>query len=464
MSFLQREPQNCANQFWIKLSDLIQIVRDYDMDEAVMHRLLNPISKEIHQRYERDLLESHVPTVSAMMKKWKECDSDDCRSRLLVLDDGSSNVQKALDRQTDFVAFVNRTLDHPLERASALASRIRVGRDRKNLGFDLKDGLKCLMRILAEHKVANRLAKMFPGPVEIFTTNFEDTNRCLNSNDYISLENWSEVKDATKIIIFPEGKRDKGYCYLIKDLLESLSNTVVFHWIGEGKGADYDVPYFKLPVPPFWIDLAGFMALFTFPNPKKPLENLPGMFQLKKLGTDSVGTSFGISTLHGAKEDIYTIHQVEEKEEKKSCVDEAERLLGWVWNVDNDARSVSLNIRDEKTGQITRGVSHKMTIRFGQDDALWPGISLGGPTFVRKQDGKTLNWKEAVDLLCLVARKGEPISLHYENSAFRGDENARYEVGLKGGSSYHGFRFIPESKQGGLFRHFAHLSTPVSLL
>ena len=94
-------------------------------------------------------------------------------------------------------------------------------------------------------------------------------------------------------------------------MLTSLTNTVVFHWIGEGKGADRNIPYFKLPVPPVWIDLAGFMTLFTFPNPKKPLESLPGMFQLKKIGTDSVGTFFGSSTLHGAKEDIYTIQHLQ---------------------------------------------------------------------------------------------------------------------------------------------------------
>ena len=132
-----------------------------------------------------------------MMKKWKECDSDDCRSRLFVLDDGSPDVQEAeaLDRQTDFLSFVDRIIDHPLQRATMLAARIAREKDRKNLGFDIKEGLRCLTRIYAEYTIANQLAKIFPGPVENYTT---------NSNDYISFENWSDVKDHIQRLSFSQ--------------------------------------------------------------------------------------------------------------------------------------------------------------------------------------------------------------------------------------------------------------------
>ena len=148
----------------------------------------------------------------------------------------------------------------------------------------------------------------------------------------------------------------------LSDLLNSMANTIVFHWIGEGKGADYDIPYFKFPFPPIWIDLAGFITLFTLPNPNKPLESLPGFFQLRKLGTDFVGTQYGMSTLHGAKEDIYTIQQIEplldEKQWMKVCIPQAEMILAWVWNV---RHGKYIDVRDEKTGKTTTR-SHRTRI------------------------------------------------------------------------------------------------------
>ena len=88
MSFLQKEPLNCIHSFRIQLSDLIRALQTLNFTEKEQ-QWINPISKEIHLKYEKDLFDSQLPTIVAMMKKWKECDSDDCRSNLLVLDDDS---------------------------------------------------------------------------------------------------------------------------------------------------------------------------------------------------------------------------------------------------------------------------------------------------------------------------------------------------------------------------------------
>ena len=55
-----------------------------------------------------------------------------------------------------------------------------------------------------------------------------------------------------------------------RTVIFEMGPSIVFHWILDEKRpswigeADYDILYFKLPVPPIWIDLNGLMALITF--------------------------------------------------------------------------------------------------------------------------------------------------------------------------------------------------------
>jgi hypothetical protein len=135
-----------------------------------------------------------------------------------------------------------------------------------------------------------------------------DANLCY-SDDYISLDPWNEHDEASlkdAIVLF-EFKAKKGYCYVREDLLQSMEATVVFHWTGKDEKSvccpDRDIPYFKLPNPPYYVDWRGFRAV--------ALDGVPSRYYLlRKIGQDRVGTSFSSSSLHGHLVDIYTLSPI----------------------------------------------------------------------------------------------------------------------------------------------------------
>ena len=126
----------------------------------------------------------------------------------------------------------------------------------------------------------------------------KDIYTCSNTEDFISLNdiNPKEYHKKGHIIIIPDvqTEKNKGICYNKSSLLKFMKDQVVY-----GPYPQNTNTYHKLPYPGIWIDQNGLDKI------KKSK-----ILKLKKLRNEPVGTSFGVSQLHGAVEPIYTLNEI----------------------------------------------------------------------------------------------------------------------------------------------------------
>lgn len=105
--------------------------------------------------------------------------------------------------------------------------------------------------------------------------------------DTITKKNYLELK---WIIILDESGK-VGDCFNKEDLIRSMHENPTF-----GPYPSRDNKFYKEPLKGVWVDEAG-------------LKNIPKskIVQLKQIGKEKIGTRFGISTIHGEEEKIYTL-------------------------------------------------------------------------------------------------------------------------------------------------------------
>lgn len=173
--------------------------------------------------------------------------------------------------------------------------------------------LPCLLRIYGETpSIYNKFIHI---PKNEYPVSTKRIASCINDSSYISMDDWETLIEQDPrlglITIYPDAKSIKGQCYTRAELFQSLISTVVYQWTGKDEQTAccpiYDIPYFKLPVPPVYIDLQGLIALQTFVSPEGLLMAYPRQYNLKFVKKDRVGTEFSLSSLHGHEVDIYTL-------------------------------------------------------------------------------------------------------------------------------------------------------------
>src|SRR5579872_4930862 len=208
MTFIpQRLKKNCPESFRFSFVDIIKLLQEeVPRQEKLVYKILNPISNLIHKDLESGLSMMYTVPFMRFMEKWKNCDSDECRSKLLLYDNDSLIVQQYIDRLPLFSTNLNHNY-YPLGlRQSLLFRKLERSKDSKSLGFDVKEALKCVMRLSAEDEkinptVTNKILKLlWLGSDTPYITNFDQVDRCLNESDYISLNDWSDVQEHTKVL------------------------------------------------------------------------------------------------------------------------------------------------------------------------------------------------------------------------------------------------------------------------
>jgi hypothetical protein len=122
---------------------------------------------------------------------------------------------------------------------------------------------------------------------------------------------WTQKQRQHRIVIYPwdaksNGPSKKGHCYIREDLIASLVSTMVYQWTGPPNSVccpDYNEPYYKLPVPPVFIDVTGLYALLSSPHK----ETVPNAYVLRPLKEVLLGNTFASSRWHGVREMVYTL-------------------------------------------------------------------------------------------------------------------------------------------------------------
>ena len=137
---------------------------------------------------------------------------------------------------------------------------------------------------------------------------------CINDSDYITMDYFTRGKDEyrekNKAIILSEGKGKDGNCFDRYSLIQFLLSARYGHFLNMymmGPFPRKENRYFKLPYPSVWIDEKGLINLFKGWK----------ILRLKKLRREKIGSELGISTTHGAEEDIYTLNKVNTKHQGK---------------------------------------------------------------------------------------------------------------------------------------------------
>jgi transposase len=184
--------------------------------------------------------------------------------------------------------YIDDDNEERLEQACEIIKLFHQYLPNKILNLDQDDYKKlmdgCLNEFPDEHNLSEEL---------------KDIYTCSNTEDFISLEDIDpkEYHKKGHIIIIPvqtEKKEEKGVCYNKSSLLKFMKNQVVY-----GPYPHNTNTYHKLPYPGIWIDQEGFEKI-----------GKSKVLKLKKLREEPVGTSFGISQLHGAIESIYTLNEI----------------------------------------------------------------------------------------------------------------------------------------------------------
>lgn len=215
--------------------------------------------------------------------------------------------------------------------------RKKVVRSSSNLSDkDRLDLYRCLL--LHENFQENSFSKYIQDtpafhehllfPKQTSANELKYPHHCINDKDYVTWEDIDTTQE--KVLLFlrtSDGKLQcEPQCYDRSLLLQSLLSQTVMRWSGEEDSfccIDTKAPalYFKLPFPDVWIDMDGFLNLLS---PGHFFGRNPGLFELKQMGEDRVGSTQSrtdlVGAIHGRTVPVYTLLVLKPKE--------VDRMLG----------------------------------------------------------------------------------------------------------------------------------------
>jgi len=199
--------------------------------------------------------------------------------------------------------------------------------NRQSLRSEEKDYIAFLPRFGGPPLPPQIDVKVMPPRQFTIPTRFTSANPniwsdyCSNPSDPITLASWSEYKSREDIvsILPPEGAVGKGgYCIRREDLVASMKASKIWKWIPTdvkepsfGK-ADLKVPVYKLPLG-FWVDQSSFEAV-------QRIVPRYVTYQLQPLEKMLIGSTFGMSNIHGQLHMIYELIPIQTAEEFHSQI------------------------------------------------------------------------------------------------------------------------------------------------
>ena len=141
---------------------------------------------------------------------------------------------------------------------------------------------------------------------------------CINDDDVLGIDDFTkghkEFEAERRVIILNAGNSREGNCFGLKTVILAMMNVqdgkpTLGPWKAMNQmGSNATNRYFKLPYPNVWVDLEGM---------KKLLDGWK-VLRLKYLREERIGSFFGVGTLHGHEEKIFTLAKVNSKYQGKN--------------------------------------------------------------------------------------------------------------------------------------------------
>jgi len=124
------------------------------------------------------------------------------------------------------------------------------------------------------------------------------SHTCANLTDFISMEDISENEFINFGWIYIQNyNNESGFCFDKQELIKFMFDHKVF-----GTYPNRNKIYYQLIYPNVYVDVGGLEAI---PTSK--------ILKLVLIGSDNVGTYFGVGTTHGVKHNIYTLVPIQYK-------------------------------------------------------------------------------------------------------------------------------------------------------
>lgn len=222
--------------------------------------------------------------------RWRSCKDDECKWDLLLDDYFPSEIDqkgRSLEtyRQTFFNRFhgaKNRAMPdavHAAMQRISLTDKARILDHELSRMPSYHDEV-CLWKMMAKSGLLreNRERRREGRGTE---TSPPNGITCINEDDYVTLEAWKDLSDDAKkdlVVIVDAKTPSKGHCYTRDQLLKVFESNHLFDFQNDDE--NHEDPYFKLPVPPAFIDARGVAKLAQGRR----------VFQLQKTGHKKLGT------------------------------------------------------------------------------------------------------------------------------------------------------------------------------